>query len=170
VNVFELAGTYLKLRTNLHLDKSMPEVDPAMYNIHFARRLQFNNDAHRIAADASRLVRRFKADWMTQGRRPAGICGACLIIAARMSNYLRTPEEVAQVVKCSAYTIRKRLKEFAMTEMAQKTVKEWRGLSEQALDKIGAEEPPIESLEKGEGGEGKAGRRGGAGRDGRGFS
>ncbi|KAI9636774.1 putative transcription factor iiib 70 kd subunit [Dioszegia hungarica] len=143
VNVFELAGTYLKLRTNLHLDKSMPEVDPAIYNIHFARRLALGHEAQKVASDASRLVRRFKADWMTQGRRPAGICGACLIIAARMSNYLRTPEEVGQVVKCSAYTIRKRLREFAITEMAQKTVKEWRGLSEKELDEVRTEEPPI---------------------------
>lgn len=143
MNVFELAGTYLKLRTNLHLDKTMPEVDPAIYNIHFARRLELGPHAQRVAADASRLVRRFKADWMTQGRRPAGICGACLIIASRMSNYLRTPEEVGQVVKCSAYTIRKRLREFAVTEMAQKTVKEWRELKESELDEVGGEEPPI---------------------------
>ncbi len=79
----------------------LPMVDPAIYNLRFANQLDFGReDAKVVAEDASRLVRRFKADWMTQGRRPAGICGACLIIAGRMSNYLRTPEEVAQVAKC----------------------------------------------------------------------
>ena len=143
VNVFELASTYLKLRSLLHLTHRTPEHDPAIYNVHFANALHFGTDASTVAADASRLVRRFKADWMTQGRRPSGICGACLIIAARMSNYLRTVEEVAQVVKCSPTTIRRRLREFAATQMAKKSVKEWREISDTDLDRIGEEEPPV---------------------------
>jgi transcription factor IIIB subunit 2 len=127
----------------LQLDKIMPEHDPALYNIAFARKLEFGSDQATVAEDASRLVRRFKADWMTQGRRPSGICGACLIIAARMSNYLRTVEEVAQVVKCSPYTIRRRLKEFALTQMAKKSVREWRELGEAELSAPGETEPPV---------------------------
>ena len=79
---------------------------------------------------------------MTQGRRPAGVCGACLVIAARMSNYLRTPEEVAQVVKVAPMTIRKRLLEFAHTEAAKKTVGEWRQMTNAELDQNVGEEPP----------------------------
>ncbi|RSH95233.1 transcription factor TFIIIB subunit brf1 [Saitozyma podzolica] len=143
VNVYELAHTYLKLRAILHLDKAMPEVDPAIYNLHFAKRLDFGTSTNIVATDASRLVRRFKADWMTQGRRPAGVCGACLIIAGRMNNFMRTPEEVAQVVKASPYTIRRRLREFARSRMAEKTVAEWRKLRDEELD-VGEEDvPPI---------------------------
>ncbi|WVQ93112.1 hypothetical protein IAU59_000176 [Kwoniella sp. CBS 9459] len=144
INVFELGATYLKLRSILSLLEPMPEVDPAIYNLRFAHRLDFGTSVNAIATDASRLVRRFRADWMTQGRRPAGVCGACLIIAARMSNFLRTPEEVSQVVKVHADTIKKRLLEFAQTEMAKKTVAEWRALTEADLDRISeSERPPV---------------------------
>ncbi|WVF65439.1 hypothetical protein IAT40_000166 [Kwoniella sp. CBS 6097] len=142
INVFELGATYLKLRSILSLLEPMPEVDPAIYNLRFAHRLDFGTSVHSVATDASRLVRRFRADWMTQGRRPAGVCGACLIIAARMSNFLRTPEEVSQVVKVHADTIKKRLLEFAQTEMAKKTVAEWRALTDADLDRISESERP----------------------------
>lgn len=144
INVYELGATYLKLRGALHLTNPMPEVDPAIYNLRFALKLDLGTDVNIVATDASRLLRRFKADWMTQGRRPAGVCGACIIIAARMSNYLRTPEEVAQVVKVSPSTIRKRLLEFAQTEVANKTVVEWRSLSDKELLQASpSEDPPV---------------------------
>lgn len=115
-----------------------------MYNIRFANRLDFGPAASTVARDASRLIKRFKADWMTAGRRPAGICGACLVIAARMSDFLRTPEEVAQVVKVSPLTIKKRLVEFAGTAAANKTVEEWRALTDADLEAENADElPPI---------------------------
>lgn len=120
-----------------------------MYNIRFANDLDFGNQASVVARDASRLVKRFKADWMTSGRRPAGICGACLVIAARMSDFLRTPEEVAQVVKVSPLTIKKRLVEFAQTAAATKTVEEWRSLTDADLETPDqAELPPIMKKEK----------------------
>ncbi|WOO85012.1 Transcription factor IIIB subunit [Vanrija pseudolonga] len=133
INVYELGATYLKLRQALNLDRVLPEIDPAVYNIRFANRLDFGNKATMVATDASRLVKRFQADWMTAGRRPAGICGACIIIAARMNNFLRTPEEVAQVVKVSPLTIKKRLIEFSQTDAANKTVEEWRALTDAEL-------------------------------------
>ncbi|WVR08952.1 hypothetical protein IAU60_006011 [Kwoniella sp. DSM 27419] len=144
INVFELGATFLKLRSILSLLEPMPEVDPAIYNLRFAHRLDFGTSVHMVATDASRLVRRFKADWMTQGRRPAGVCGACLIIAARMSNFLRTPDEVAQVVKVHPETIKKRLLEFAQTDMAKKTVAEWRALTDADIEKPSVtEQPPV---------------------------
>ncbi|WWC63926.1 uncharacterized protein I303_106531 [Kwoniella dejecticola CBS 10117] len=144
INVYELGATYLKLRGILHLPEQMPEVDPAIYNLRFAHKLDFGPTVNMVATNASRLVRRFRADWMTQGRRPAGVCGACLIIAARMSNFLRTPDEVAQVVKVHPTTIKKRLLEFAQTEMAKKTIAEWRNLTTEELDRPNeVERPPI---------------------------
>lgn len=142
--MYELGATYLKLRSCLNLDQILPEIDPAVYNIRFANRLDFGPMATTVARDASRLIKRFKADWMTAGRRPAGICGACLVIAARMSDFLRTPEEVAQVVKVSPLTIKKRLVEFAGTAAANKTVEEWRALTDADLEAENADElPPI---------------------------
>ncbi|WVQ81105.1 hypothetical protein IAT38_003227 [Cryptococcus sp. DSM 104549] len=135
INVFELGATYLKLRTTLNI-KMDHEVDPAIYNLRFAHKLNFGPSTNTIAADASRLVRRFRADWMTQGRRPAGVCGAALIIAGRMSNFLRTPDEVALVVKVHPTTIKQRLKEFSKTGAGSMTVADFRGMDEDALDKV----------------------------------
>ncbi|KAL7418455.1 transcription factor TFIIIB subunit brf1 [Cryptotrichosporon argae] len=146
VNVYELGATYSKLLNTLKLQSlELREVDPANYNLRFANKLQFDGqDAKVVAADASRLVKRFQADWMSSGRRPAGICGACLVIAARMNNYLRTPEEVAQVVKVSPDTIRRRLVEFAQTDAANKTVNEWRAMTDEELSRVDENElPPV---------------------------
>ncbi|KAJ9096002.1 hypothetical protein QFC21_005365 [Naganishia friedmannii] len=125
VNVFELGSTYLKLVRKLNL-KDIPLIDPSIYIARFAGLLEFGEDTRRVAQDASRLVSRFERDWMQTGRRPSGICGACLILAARMNNYRRSVAEVVQVVKIADVTLRKRLAEFGATESSQLTVTQFR--------------------------------------------
>lgn len=80
----------------------------------------------RVANEAVRIVQRMNRDWMTPGRRPAGICGAALILAARMNNFRRTVREVVYVVKVAEVTILKRLDEFKVTESSGLTVEEFR--------------------------------------------
>ena len=63
---------------------------------------------------------------MMTGRRPAGVCGAALILAARMNNFRRTVREVVYVVKVTDMTIEKRLQEFTYTESGKLTVTEFR--------------------------------------------
>jgi len=79
VNVFELGHTYLQLVQTLNL--RLPLVDPSHYISRFATVLEFGDETHKVVTDAIRLVQRFDRDWMTKGRRPAGICGACLLLA-----------------------------------------------------------------------------------------
>lgn len=55
-----------------------------------------------------RIAQRMDRDWITSGRRPAGICGACLLIAARMNGFRRTTREMIYVVKVADVTIQKR--------------------------------------------------------------
>lgn len=69
-----------------------------------------------------------KRDWMIIGRRPAGVCGACLLLAARMNNFRRSVTEVVQVVKIADVTLRKRLGEFKETASGQLTVDDFRTL------------------------------------------
>lgn len=89
----------------------------------------------RVANDAVRIVQRFHRDWMTPGRRPAGVCGAALILAARMNNFRRTTREMTYVAKVSEVTIQKRLDEFKVTESSNLTVDEFRNIDlEQACD------------------------------------
>ncbi|KAJ3766258.1 BRF1-domain-containing protein [Lentinula raphanica] len=124
VNVFELGHTYLQLIQTLHL--RLPLVDPSHYISRFAALLEFGDETHRVATDAIRLVQRFDRDWMTRGRRPAGICGAALLLAARMNNFRRSIEEIVQVVKIGDMTVKKRLEEFRKTPSGALTLADFR--------------------------------------------
>ena len=65
---------------------------------------------------------------MTRGRRPAGICGAALLLAARMNNFRRSVEEIIQVVKIADTTLRKRLDEFKNTPSGSLTLADFRNV------------------------------------------
>jgi len=108
------------------LNLRLPLVDPSHYISRFAALLEFGDETHKVATDAIRLVQRFDRDWMTKGRRPAGICGACLLLAARMNNFRRSVEEIVQVVKIADTTLRKRLKEFKETPSGALTLTDFR--------------------------------------------
>lgn len=108
VNVFVLGSVFLKFVQVLCL-KNLPLVDPSIYISRFANGLDFGDYTSRVASDAIRLVQRMDRDWIRTGRRPAGICGACLLIAARMNGFRRTVREMIHVVKVADITITKRL-------------------------------------------------------------
>jgi transcription factor IIIB subunit 2 len=59
-------------------------VDPSLYIHRFADRLDFGRSMHSVANTALRLVASMKRDWIQTGRRPSGICGAALYIAAHI--------------------------------------------------------------------------------------
>ena len=59
---------------------------------------------------ALRLVSRMKKDWMHFGRRPSGLCGAALLIAARLHAFNRSVYDVIKVIfsfyqKCRIYRL-----------------------------------------------------------------
>ncbi|KAL1677134.1 cyclin-like protein, partial [Schizophyllum commune] len=126
VNVFELGHIYLQLVQTLCL--RLPLVDPSHYISRFAALLEFGDETQRVANDAVRLVQRFDRDWMTRGRRPAGICGAALLLAARMNNFRRSVEEIVQVVKIADVTLKKRLEEFKNTPSGALTLADFRNV------------------------------------------
>ena len=126
MNVFELGHTYLQLVQTLNL--RLPLVDPSHYISRFAALLEFGDETHQVAMDAVRLVQRFDRDWMTKGRRPAGICGACLMLAARMNNFRRSVAEIVQVVKIADTTLKKRLEEFRKTPSGALTLADFRNV------------------------------------------
>ena len=67
-------------------------------------------------------------DWLSRGRRPSGICGAALLIAARMNNFRRSIQEIVQVVKIADCTVRKRIEEFKQTGSAGLSVGDFRNV------------------------------------------
>jgi len=66
-----------------------------------------------------------KRDWITEGRRPAGLCGASILIAARFHGFNRTINQIINVVNVCDETIKVRLREFAKTDIANLTKKEF---------------------------------------------
>lgn len=66
-----------------------------------------------------------KRDWMSTGRRPTGLCGAALLLAARAYNCNRTIADIVRVVHISESVVRKRLDEFALTPSSALTIDEF---------------------------------------------
>ncbi|KAH6718867.1 hypothetical protein DL95DRAFT_445185 [Leptodontidium sp. 2 PMI_412] len=125
-NVFKLGHTFKKLHEAITIAKEgIQPVLPEDLIFRFAQRLEFGPLMTKVAEDAIRMVQRMSMDWMVMGRRPSGVCGACLILAARMNNFRRTITEVVYIVKVTTHTIQKRLEEFKQTPSSALTVEEF---------------------------------------------
>ncbi|EFQ89897.1 hypothetical protein PTNB73_07691 [Pyrenophora teres f. teres] len=146
-NVWVLGDTYksflktMKERDPAQLvgNKAVQEIEPLM--LKYCRKLEFGDDSHRVADDACKVLKRMNRDWMVQGRQPAGLCGACIIIAARMNNFRRTIREVVYVVKVADSTITSRLYEYKRTQSAALTVNQFREFGPRL--KVKAQPPAI---------------------------
>ena len=46
----------------------------------FAARLKFGDKDKAVCDTTLRIIRRMKTDWISEGRRPAGLCGAGIVI------------------------------------------------------------------------------------------
>uniref|UniRef100_A0A8C7MA94 Transcription factor IIIB 90 kDa subunit n=1 Tax=Oncorhynchus kisutch TaxID=8019 RepID=A0A8C7MA94_ONCKI len=116
-------GTFLVLARELCINA--PAIDPCLYIPRFAHMLEFGEKNHEVSMTALRLLQRMKRDWMHTGRRPSGLCGAALLVAARMHEFRRTIKEIISVVKVCEATLRKRLNEFEDTPTSQLTIEEF---------------------------------------------
>ncbi|KAL9595060.1 MAG: hypothetical protein Q9179_005134 [Wetmoreana sp. 5 TL-2023] len=130
INVFKLGTIFKALMEVLHLSsEAFGTLEPINIEgliLRFAEQMNFGRMKQRIANEAVRIVQRMCRDWMTDGRRPAGICGAALILAARMNNFRRVVREVVYTVKVAEGTIMKRLDEFKDTQSSGLTVEQFR--------------------------------------------
>ncbi|KAL8763428.1 MAG: hypothetical protein Q9184_000736 [Pyrenodesmia sp. 2 TL-2023] len=141
INVFKLGTIFKDLLDVLHIRssafQSLEPINIESLILRFAEQMNFGRMKQRIANEAVRIVQRMSRDWMTDGRRPAGICGAALILAARMNNFRRVVREVVYTVKVAEQTILNRLHEFSQTASSGLTVEEFR-----TKDLEHAEDPP----------------------------
>lgn len=151
IDVFSLGRMYTDLVRCLYLNPltgrySNDYVDllahgPEVLVDRFVESLEFPpQSVRKIKEDAIRVVGRMKRDWMSDGRRPAGVCGAAVILAARMNNYRRTTREVVLTAKVNEITLNKRLEEFSDLTSSQLSVKDFR--NNQILDDVDAANPP----------------------------
>ena len=155
LNVFDLGHVYTKFLQYLALNGNgyiVQPINPEDLILRFAQRLEFGSETMRVANDAVRIVQRMNRDWMTPGRRPAGVCGAALILAARMNNFRRSIREVVFICKVQDQTILNRLEEFRTTESSSLTVEEFR-----TIDLERTADPP--AFTQGKDGKKKRGRK-----------
>lgn len=120
---YELGRAYLKLSKALCIN--IPSVDPCMYILRFAGQLEFGSKTQQVANTALRLVQRMKRDSIHSGRRPSGLCGAALLIAARLHEFSRSTSDIVKIVKVHESTLRKRLIEFGDTPSSALTLEEF---------------------------------------------
>lgn len=125
INVYKIGQTWQDLKKALMLTECRPVMDVEDMVQRFVRKLEFGRDTHKVVNDTLLLLRRMKRDWMVTGRRPNGLIGACIILAARMNNYRRTIREVVYVTKVCDMTVVSRLKEFQRTEASTMTVEDF---------------------------------------------
>ncbi|CAH0594115.1 unnamed protein product [Chrysodeixis includens] len=123
IDCYQLGRTYFKLSRALCIN--IPPTDPCLYILRFSSQLQFGEKSHEVSMTALRLVQRMKRDSIHSGRRPSGICGAALLIAARLHEFNRTPSDVVRIVKVHESTLRKRLLEFGDTPSSALTLDEF---------------------------------------------
>lgn len=121
--VYELGRTYLRLSQALCIN--IPSMDPCLYILRFANRLEFGDKTHEVSMTALRLVQRMKRDSIHTGRRPSGLCGAALLMAARLHEFNRTVSDIIKIVKVHESTVRKRLIEFGETPSSSLTLDEF---------------------------------------------
>ncbi|KAM6961254.1 transcription factor IIIB 90 kDa subunit-like [Aplochiton taeniatus] len=137
VNVYVLGRTFLVLAKELCINA--PAIDPCLYIPRFSQLLEFGEKNREVSMTALRLLQSMKRDWMHLGRRPSGLCGAALLVAARMHEFRRTVKEVISVVKVCESTLRKRLTEFEDTPTSELTIEEFMKVD---IDKREACDPP----------------------------
>ncbi|KAG5365766.1 Transcription factor IIIB 60 kDa subunit [Yarrowia sp. B02] len=123
-NVFAIGTTYLQLLKTLDI-KNLPLIDPSIYIQRFASKLEFENPKS-VRNDAVRLVQRMGRDYLVEGRRPAGIAAAALLLAARMNNQRRSKTQIAYYAKVAEETLQRRLDEFRHTEAGRQTISVFR--------------------------------------------
>jgi transcription factor IIIB subunit 2 len=126
-NVFVLGSTFVSLCRSLNIQFETI-IDPCIFIWRYAKKLEFGSHIKVVVDSALDLVKRMKRDWIHVGRRPDSICGAALLIAARMHNFSRSVSEIVEVVRCCDMTLRKRLSEFEVTPSASLAVSEFESI------------------------------------------
>ncbi|KAG2289792.1 hypothetical protein Bca52824_049396 [Brassica carinata] len=131
VCVYELGSVYLQLCELFYMvDNPNLEdlVDPSIFIDRFTKSLLKGAHAYattkKVVETTKNIIASMKRDWMQTGRKPSGICGAAIYIAALSHGVMCSTTDIAHIVHMCGATITKRLNEFANTEAATLTVEE----------------------------------------------
>ncbi|OAY74003.1 Transcription factor IIIB 90 kDa subunit [Ananas comosus] len=146
INVYVLGAVFLQLCKVLQLIEHpivQKLVDPSLFIHRFTERLLGKRN-NAISETALRIIASMKRDWMQAsllffhfacvydiyfvgetGRKPSGLCGAALYIAALSHGLDYSKSDVVTVVHVCEATLTKRLIEFENTESGSLTIEEF---------------------------------------------
>ncbi|GFP91095.1 transcription factor iiib 90 kDa subunit [Phtheirospermum japonicum] len=144
INVYVLGAVFLQLCKLLSLEEHpiiQKPVDPSLFIHRFTDRL-FGGKNPGVSKTALHIIASMKRDWMQTGRKPSGLCGAALYIAALSHGLKCTKSEIIKVVHVCEATLMKRLIEFENTESGGLTIEEFN----MKADELEKEERLITSL------------------------
>ena len=117
INVFELGSSASNLAKKLQLHLSIN--DPTIYLRRYADQLNIGQATHQVAQDSIHILQLMQRDWLTTGRRPNGLCAACLLLASRAHGFHFSLDRIAQIVNMSPSTIKLRLSELSNSTSSQ---------------------------------------------------
>ncbi|KAH8649829.1 hypothetical protein BX600DRAFT_388091 [Xylariales sp. PMI_506] len=126
VNVYELGHVFKALNDIYDFGHNkIKSIIPEDLMYRFCDKLDFGDMTKDVAELAARFCQRMGLDWMVMGRRPSGICGACIFLAAQVWGFRRTVREIVYVVKVTMHTIEQRLDEFKVVESSDLTIEDF---------------------------------------------
>eukprot|EP00921_Rhytidocystis_pertsovi_P016043 GHVQ01025362.1.p1 GENE.GHVQ01025362.1~~GHVQ01025362.1.p1 ORF type:complete len:797 (+),score=115.08 GHVQ01025362.1:418-2808(+) len=121
-----LGQVFMKLVRLLHLQ--VPHIDPSLFMERFASQMNLGEKTLPVASTGVRLIQTMTRDWLSTGRRPTGLCGAALLIAARYHSFRIDAQDISHIVRISGPTVMKRVYEFKHTSTAALTVDEFESM------------------------------------------
>jgi transcription factor IIIB subunit 2 len=120
--MFKIAEVFKIFSSQIFVkDVDIPIIDPSLFIDRFCSKLEFGDKFQQVKDTAIRLIQSMNRSWMTTGRRPNGLCGAAILISAKIHGFRRTPAQIVKAVHVCEETIRKRLGEFKSTNTAKLT-------------------------------------------------
>lgn len=96
----------------------LPSPDPTFYVHRLAQLLNLGAQTEDITILAVKILRAMNAEWLGYGRRPLGLCGAAVLVAANVFGVQRSVHDVVNFVRLSPDTIFLRMSEFLKTDAA----------------------------------------------------
>ncbi|KAK8062451.1 hypothetical protein PG997_014548 [Apiospora hydei] len=126
INVYELGHVFKDLNNIYDFSHNkVNSVVPEDLIYRFCDRLDFGDLTKDVAETATKLCQRMGLDWMVMGRRPSGICGACIAMASQIWGFRRTVREIVYIVKVTMHTIEQRLDEFRVLDTSDMTIEDF---------------------------------------------
>ena len=123
INLFLIGTLYIKLvrLTGIKIEI----IEYYMHIPKFCNKFNLGNKAKEVEKTAVKIFQFMERDWITTGRRPSGLIGACILIAAKLNKLNIDINLISNVVHVCSQTILNRIEEFSLTRVASMTMEEF---------------------------------------------